>query len=127
METAHALRRQGWGLALGSVEEQRLECAGKQPLVHATVRFFSNIVPFILEGELRHPTQRLEPEPKTRGQQPSYVDYHVDLPPRSLPEFSFWVYKHLDQAQFLAPEDWAQEHHRRAKQLAARFEDPDII
>lgn len=124
MEAAHALHRRGWGLALGTAEEQQLERTGKQPLIHVTVRFFAEVVPFIVEGELRHPTQHIEPEPKPRGQLPSYVDYHVDLPPRSLPEFSFWVYKHLDQAQFLAPDAWVQEHYRKAKQLMARFEDP---
>jgi hypothetical protein len=123
MEAAHALRRQGWGLSLGSVEDQKLERSGQQELIHATVRFFSDVIVFIQEGELRHPTQRLEPEPVSRGKKPSYVDYHVDLPPRSMPEFSFWVYKHLDQAQFLAPERWVQEHYQKAKQLVARFED----
>jgi hypothetical protein len=123
MEAAHALRRQGWGLSLGTAEEQELERSGKQELIHTTVRFFSDVIVFIVEGELRHPTQKIESEPVSRGKKPSYVDYHVDLPPRSMPEFSFWVYKHLDQAQFLAPEEWVKEHHHRAKQLVARFED----
>ncbi|WP_439638174.1 hypothetical protein [Spirulina sp.] len=77
---------------------------------------------FIQEGDLRHPSQKIIPEPVPKNTQPTYVDYHVQLPPRSLREFSFWVARHLDHAQFIAPAHWVKSHHQAAQRLVQRYE-----
>lgn len=122
LETAHQLRKQGWGLYLGQLEEQQLELADKLETIQVIVRFFDQVMVFIQEGDLRHPSQKIVPEPVPKNERPNYVDYYATLPPRSLREFSFWVSRHLDQAQFIAPVDWAKWHYEAARRLVQRYE-----
>ena len=45
----------------------------------------------------------------------------LKLPQRSLKEFSFWVFKHMDSAQFLAPQDLVKLQLQKAQALVGRF------
>lgn len=76
LQVAHQLLQQGWGLYLGSPEEQQQERLAKAALILVRVRFFDPVAEFILEGECRHPTQTVK-----RGQQAgtAYVDFSVQL------------------------------------------------
>jgi predicted DNA-binding transcriptional regulator YafY len=76
-----------------------------------------------LEGKLRHASQQIIPgakDPVTKRFES--VDYKVKLPRRSLREFKWWVCKHMEKAQILAPDDLAEEHLRSAQQLVARYQ-----
>ncbi|BAZ46095.1 hypothetical protein NIES4102_31230 [Chondrocystis sp. NIES-4102] len=76
LNNAHQLLQNGWGLKLGKGEEQQLELAGKLDLIVVKVRFFPPVSAFIAEGELRHPQQIIKKSPE-------YLDYTINLPPRS--------------------------------------------
>jgi hypothetical protein len=121
LELAHELLEKGWGLFLGKPEAQRLELQGKLQPVEVRVRFYPKVMGFVLEGALRHPSQAIETGPVDSGTgQPAYVDYIVQLPERSIQEFSFWVYRFMGNVQVLAP-DWLVEKHAEAASKQAAY------
>jgi len=87
------------------------------------VRFFPPVTAFIQEGELRHLKQKIVSGPvdETTGK-PNYADSTVTLPPRSLNEFSFWVYRYLDKAQVLSPTQLVEKHYQGAYALLRNYE-----
>jgi predicted DNA-binding transcriptional regulator YafY len=122
LRQAHQLLERGWGLKLGDVEEQKLELENKLEFIDIKVRFFPPVSYFIEEGELRHPQQKLKrgsKEPLTG--KPKYVDYLIQLPPRSLDEFSIWVQRYGDRAQVLSPPELVEKHRQIALALARRY------
>jgi predicted DNA-binding transcriptional regulator YafY len=121
LQVADQLLEAGWGLYLGKIEEQRLERLGELDFVDVTVRFFPEVLSFIQEGEKRHKSQKISPGPKSLDSKPTYLDYSVKLPPRSLNEFSYWVYRFMGNAQFLTPTELAQKHKQLARELLARY------
>ncbi len=122
LNTAHHLRRQGWGLYLGDPQQQQLERQGKVEFVVVAARFFGKAIPFIQEGDRRHTQQTIIPGEVDQAGNLLYVDYQVPLPPRSFQEFSYWVNKHLDAAQIIQPPDLAAKHYQAAQALVRRYE-----
>lgn len=122
LSKAYRLLENGWGLNLGDPESQKLELQGNLKLIKVEVRFFPLVTGFILEGERRHPKQTITRGiiDKTTGKY-SYVIYTIDLPPRSIEEFSLWVYRHMDKAQMLSPSALVDKHRQAAIALAARY------
>ncbi|WP_026103023.1 helix-turn-helix transcriptional regulator [Pseudanabaena sp. PCC 6802] len=112
LKLAHKLIDNGWGLHLGNEDEQKLEHSGELSLVRAKVRFFPPAMRFIEEGELRHPKQKID----LRGK-PKYIDYTIDLPPRSLPEFSRWIDRYMDGALVIAPQELVESHKQTVLRL----------
>ena len=106
---AHTLLENGWGLSLGNPEEQRLERSGQLEIVEVQVRFYGSVVPFILEGEMRHPKQQLRNRRKDKDGRIIQVDYCVPLPRRSWFEFSRWVRSFGSKAQVIAPAELVEE------------------
>jgi predicted DNA-binding transcriptional regulator YafY len=122
LQSTHQLLRNGWGLNLGNPDEQQMERQGTLPLITVKVRFFSPISRFIQEGERRHIKQKVLPGPKDeKTGEPAYVDYVVKLPERSLNEFSFWVFRHMENAQVLAPPTLVEQHRQAISKLATRY------
>ncbi|MBD2054634.1 WYL domain-containing protein [Oculatella sp. FACHB-28] len=123
LQAAHQLLRNGWGLSLGNLEEQRQERQGTLPLVKVKVRFFPPASRFIAEGEQRHSKQKIICGPKDDATgEFAYVDYAIALPKRSLDEFGRWVAKHLENAQVLAPPDLVEKHRQAAAVLMKRYQ-----
>ena len=118
LELAHQLLKQGWGLYLGSPEEQQQERLGHAELIATKVRFYYPVAEFILEGERRHPTQTIK---KGKQQGEAYVDFSIQLPQRSLQEFSRWVNRFMHLARILTPPELAENHRQNARALAARY------
>lgn len=122
LDQAHQLLENGWGLNLGNMEEQRLELENKLNFIQIKVRFFPPASYFILEGELRHIQQKI-----TKGKlnhltkQPEYIDYQIELPPRSVNEFSLWLQKYGDQVQVLVPSELVEKHKNIAHNLLNRY------
>jgi predicted DNA-binding transcriptional regulator YafY len=126
LKLAHELLERGWGLFLGKPEEQRQELRGQLELVEVRVRFFPQVLGFIAESPLRHSSQRIELYPPgSLSQKTQYVDYIVQLPPRSLKEFSFWVYRFMGNAQVRSPNSLVEEHRQAAQQQADRYSNLD--
>ncbi|WP_404783113.1 hypothetical protein [Altericista sp. CCNU0014] len=121
MSVAHDLLQAGWGLFLGNPQEQMAERAGLLELNHVKARFFSDVIPFITEGEKRHLRQTIRKGPKGSNGLPQYVDYEVLLPSRSLDEFSRWLYRFMDRALVLAPPELIQKHANAAQRLSNRY------
>ncbi len=121
MHIAHRLLKAGWGLKLGSRQDQRREICGELELVEVKVRFFPEVMEFIQEGEKRHPKQNIELGPKGKDGKPTYVDYIVKLPKRSLEEFCRWVYRFMGNAQFISPQYLAEQHQKFARALIDRY------
>jgi len=120
LRVAHELLAVGWGLFLGTPEQQRLEREGQLPLILVTVRFFPPVAAFILEGEQRHPQQTIRKGKGTGGGM-THVDYTVKLPERSLDEFGRWVNRFMQYAQVLTPSQLAEKHRAAAQQLLSRY------
>jgi predicted DNA-binding transcriptional regulator YafY len=123
LKAIYKLLENGWGLNLGSWEEQQAELTGTLTLIPVKVRFFPPVSRFILEGERRYPEQRLKmglKDPETN--KPRYVDYSLNLPPRSLDEFSFWVQRYGDKALVMEPAILKERHRQGAIALARRYE-----
>ncbi len=118
LEQAYCLLERGWGLKLGSLEEQQAELQGKGEEVEVAVRFFPPISEFIQEGELRHPRQTLQ---RGRGKGQDYLDYGVVLPRRSLDEFSIWVQRYADKVQVLTPPELVEKHRQMALRLLEHY------
>jgi hypothetical protein len=122
LKAAHKLLKNGWGLFLGEPEDQQLERQGKLPLVNVKVRFFPPAIGVILEGEQRHPNQKMKPGPvHPETGELAYVDYLVKLPRRSLAEFSRWVYQFMGSAQVLSPPELIDKHRQLAQALVERY------
>ncbi|OUL22282.1 WYL domain-containing protein [Nostoc sp. 106C] len=121
LHIAHRLLKAGWGLKLGSREDQQREICGELELVKVKVRFFPEVMEFIQEGVKRHPKQEIKPGPTGKDGKPAYVDYIVKLPKRSLEEFCRWVYRFMDNAQFIYPQYLAEQHHKLGSALLARY------
>jgi hypothetical protein len=122
LDRAYQLLENGWGLNLGDVQSQADELEGKLPLIQVSVRFFPPISAFILEGERRHPKQKIDSgpiDPHTR--KPSYVKYTVNLPSRSLEEFIIWVYRYMDNAELICPNELVEKHAQAAQRLVQRY------
>ena len=114
LKFAHELLANGWGLFLGRPDEQRQELLGQLDLIDIRVRFYPKVMNFIAEGSLRHPNQKIEIGPKDpETRKAAYVDYLIQLPRRSISEFSYWVYRFMGNAQLLTP-DWLVQEHREA-------------
>ncbi|MCL1475601.1 helix-turn-helix transcriptional regulator [Argonema antarcticum] len=119
---AHKLLENGWGLYLGEFDEQKAELEGKLTLEKIKVRFFPAVIPFILEGERRHPRQKVDPFPKHSPiEDLTHVNYTIELPPRSLKEFSLWVDRHKDNAQVISPPELVEKHRQAALALVDRY------
>jgi len=115
----------GWGLFLGDPEAQQQEILGQLELVEVRVRFFPQVMGFIAEGPLRHPSQQIEPYPPgPLNRKAEYVDYVVKLPPRSLREFSFWVYRFMGQAQVRSPEYLVERHRQAVERQYVLYSEP---
>ncbi|MCC5605200.1 WYL domain-containing protein, partial [Nostoc sp. CHAB 5714] len=83
--------------------------------------FFPDVMVFIQEGEKRHKSQKISFGAKTPDGKPSYLDYRLKLPSRSLTEFSRWVYRFMGSAQFLTPKELVEKHKQAAQELLARY------
>ncbi|MBW4532574.1 MAG: WYL domain-containing protein [Pleurocapsa minor HA4230-MV1] len=116
LNNAHQLIRNGWGLKLGTFEEQQLELAGKLALISAKVRFFPPVSAFIAEGERRHPRQIIE-------KHPDYLDYSLKLPLRSLAEFGFWINRYSDNVIVLSPPELKLKHRQAAMSLMQKYQE----
>ena len=121
LKIAQKLLKNGWGLYLGKPEQQQAELEGTLKLQKVKVRFFEKVIGFILEGDRRHPRQKIKEGPRDSSGNLLYVDYWIDLPDRSLNEFSLWVNKHMDSAQVLSPPSLVEKHRQAARDLAARY------
>ncbi|MBD2068670.1 WYL domain-containing protein, partial [Leptolyngbya sp. FACHB-671] len=121
LQVAHRLLESGWGLFLGTTEEQQLERQGKLKLIEVAVRFFPEVMGFILEGEKRHPAQSISLGPKGEDGRPKYVDYTIKLPRRSLNEFCYWVCRFMSNTQFLSPPELVEKHRKTAHDLLTRY------
>lgn len=120
LQVAHDLLAAGWGLFLGSPEQQRLEREGQLSLITVTVRFFPPVTAFILEGEQRHPQQTIHKGKGAKGEV-THVDYTIKLPERSLDEFVRWVNRFMQYAQVLTPPELVEKHQAAAQQLLSRY------
>ena len=107
----------GWGLFLGEATEQARELAGQEPLRSVVVRFWQPTARFIAEGDRRHPTQRIVWEPGS-GSSPRWLDFSVQLPQRSHPEFGRWVRRYGSTARVLEPPELVEEFRQMAIALA---------
>lgn len=121
LRVACQLIDRGWGLHLGSREEQKKEIEGIPNLVEIRVRFFEKVAAFIIEGEKRHPSQKLELGPKNKNNQLRYVDYSLSLPTRSVKAFCQWVYRFMGNAQFIYPDYLIEDHQMHARELMNRY------
>ncbi len=122
LKKAHRLIETGWGVYLGNQTEQQQELQGQSKLIQVTVRFFPPVVEFILEGECRHPTQKVKPsQPRQATGQIEFVDYSIKLPPRSLQAFGQWVNRFMDAAIILEPQEMATKHYLAAQALSNRY------
>lgn len=119
LQTAHKLLSNGWGLYLGNALEQSKELAGQLDYVDVWVKFFPPVMNFILEGDRRHPKQKVEK--RTKGKE-VYVNYKIKLPARSLNEFCYWVHRFMHYAQIIAPQSLVEQHHQAALALVKRYE-----
>ncbi len=121
---AYRLFENGWGLNLGEPEPQQLELTGTLKFINVKVRFYPPISNFILEGERRHLYQKITPGviDKSTGEY-TFIEYAVNLPPRSLNEFIFWVYRYMDKAEILSPPELIKQHSQAAKNLYNRYQE----
>lgn len=121
LKIAQKLLKNGWGLFLGKPEQQQAELQGTLKLQKVKVRFFEKVVGFILEGSRRHPRQKIKEGPKDSSGKVLYVDYQIDLPDRSLNEFSLWVNKHMENVQVLSPPSLVEKQRKAARDLCDRY------
>jgi WYL domain len=122
LKKAYRLIENGWGLKLGDVEEQRLELGGELALTPIKVRFYPPVATFILEGDRRHPSQKISNpiKDKSTGELLS-VDYTVTLPRRSLDEFLLWLHRYMDAVQIISPPELVERHNQAAQKLINRY------
>lgn len=123
LNKAYQLLENGWGLNLGDLVAQQLELQSKLEFISIKVRFFPPVSAFIQEGERRHPKQKIvSGSIDTATGKPLYLDYSINLPPRSLDEFSLWVYRYMDKAQVLSPSTLVNKHYQSALALISRYQ-----
>jgi hypothetical protein len=79
------------------------------------------VTTFILEGERRHPQQKIIKGSTDKDGEYSYVDYLIKLPRRSFAEFSRWVYRYMGNALVLSPPELVEKHCQEAQALASRY------
>jgi predicted DNA-binding transcriptional regulator YafY len=120
LKVAEKLFKAGWGISLGSREQQRLELAG-EPLVAVKVRFYRSIARFIVEGSKRHSRQRIHEIYDGDGKLEA-VDYRVSLPERSLEEFWRWVRRFGSESQVLSPPAAVARFQEEARALVDRYQ-----
>jgi predicted DNA-binding transcriptional regulator YafY len=120
LQAGYRLLENGWGLNLGTLTEQQAELAGTLELIPACIRFYPPASSFIWEGDRRHPRQKIKLGPGKPV--PKYLDYRLDLPPRSLGEFAFWVQRYGDKAIVLAPLALQERHRQGAEDLARCYQ-----
>jgi predicted DNA-binding transcriptional regulator YafY len=113
------LLHNGWGLSLGSNEQQFQELNGAEG-IEIKVRFFGKVAPFIQEGEKRHPRQKIVIKKDLNGKL-DFINYSIILPERSLPEFFRWVRQFGSQALVLSPEKYVKEFQREVMLLAELY------
>jgi predicted DNA-binding transcriptional regulator YafY len=121
IKTAHQLLERGWGKYLGDRQEQQLEKAGDLEFVKITVRFANDVADFIQEAEKRHLRQKIKPSKKIQNGKPEYVDYSIELPPRSVEEFCRWVFQFKSSAIFLEPPELVSRHQQIASDILAIY------
>jgi hypothetical protein len=121
LKIAQKLLKNGWGLFLGKPEQQQAELQGQLKLEKVKVRFFEKVVGFILEGDRRHPRQKITEGPRDSFGKVLYVDYKIDLPDRSENEFSLWVNRYMDSAQVLWPPSLVEKHRQAGRDLSDRY------
>lgn len=126
LQIAHELLKTGWGNYLGKELEQQLERQGKLPLVKVVVRFFGNAIAFIQEGEKRHSKQEIVLRScllglNAKDGEPEYLEYSVDLPPRSLSEFCYWACRFMGNVQFISPPELVERHRNMAQELLNKY------
>ena len=123
---AHRLLENGWGLFLGNPSEQKAELAGQLSFEAVKVRFYPPVSHFILEGNYRHPRQKVSVGPLDADTDaPQYVTYQIKLPPRSLQEFSYWLSRYMEHVEILSPTALAQRHYLAGKALVERYDRRD--
>ena len=76
---------------------------------------------FILEGDRRHPRQKIKEDPRDSFGNVLYVDYKIDLPDRSLNESSLGVNRYMDIAQVLLPPSLVEKHRQAGRYLSDRY------
>lgn len=118
---AHKLLETGWGLYLGQLEEQQQELAGNLEYIQVKVRFYPPMTAFILEGERRHPKQKIRRGAKDAKGNLEYVDYTVPLPPRSHNEFFRWLCRYMDNVKVIFPPEMVVKHREAAGKLRERY------
>ncbi len=122
LKSAYQLLNNGWGLKLGDPAEQAPELSGELDFVPIKVRFYPPVSDFIAEGERRHPKQHIRKGKRDSATgKPQYIDYLIDLPPRSLDEFSIWVQRYGDKAQVLCPSKLVEKHEKIAQNLVRLY------
>jgi hypothetical protein len=75
LKIAQKLLKNGWGLFLGKPEQQQAQLQGQLKLEKVKVRFFEKVVGFILEGDRRHPRQKIKEGPRDSFRKVLDVDY----------------------------------------------------
>jgi predicted DNA-binding transcriptional regulator YafY len=121
LKVAQKLRECGWGIYLGQPDEQQLEREGNLEYELVKIRFFPPATTFILEGECRHPHQRIIKGKIDSDGNYQHVDYLVKLPRRSFNELTRWVYRYMGSAQVLSPPDLVEKHRQAAIDLINRY------
>lgn len=121
LHNAHKLIENGWGFYLGEPAQQQAELQCQLDFETVKVRFFPPVMAFIEEGKRRHHSQKIKVCKDSTTAKPKYLDYTVKLPPRSLNEFSFWVFRFMDNAQFLSPLHLVEKHSSAAQALVCRY------
>ena len=116
LTVAMDLFKKGWGLFLGEPSEQVREIAGTLEYLQIKVRFFAPVIAFIEEGENRHISQSID-----RSGKPTYIDYSISLPERSLNEFCRWVHQFIHNAQVLEPQNLRDRFRSTALKLATLY------
>ena len=121
LHNAHKLIENGWGFYLGDPAQQQAELQCQLDFETVKVRFFPPVMAFIEEGKRRHHSQKIKVCKDSTTAKPKYLDYSVKLPPRSLNEFSFWVFRFMDNAQVLSPLHLVEKHSSAAQALVFRY------
>jgi predicted DNA-binding transcriptional regulator YafY len=119
LKVVNRLLQDGWGLSLGSNEQQFQELDGAKG-IEVKVRFFKNVAPFIQEGEQRHHRQKIVIKKDPNGKL-EFINYSIVLPERSLPEFLRWVRRFGSQALVLSPEKYVEEFRQEIRLLAELY------
>jgi predicted DNA-binding transcriptional regulator YafY len=119
LKVVDRLLHDGWGLSLGSNEQQFQELNGAEG-IEVKVRFFGKVAPFIQEGEKRHPRQKIVVKKDLNGKL-DFINYSIILPERSTPEFFRWVRQFGSQALILSPEKYVEEFRREVSLLAELY------